>query len=63
MDSKPTVPSPSSSSSSSISGGAPAQEALPGFTHEEQAALQWALEEKEREPTKVVLLLLRGGNR
>ena len=35
-------------------------EALPGFSPEEQAALQWVLEKKEREPTKVgVLLLLR----
>ena len=33
---------------------------MPGFSPEEQAALQWVLEKKEREPTKVgVLLLLR----
>ena len=29
------------------------EEALPGFSREEQAALQWVLKKKEREPTKV----------
>ena len=32
------------------------EEALPGFSREEQAALQSALERKEREPTKVCVL-------
>ena len=38
---------------------------MPGFSPEEQAALQWVLEKKEREPTKVCvaacLLLVAGG--
>ena len=32
------------------------EEALPGFSREERAALQWALERKEREPTRVCVL-------
>ena len=34
------------------------REAPPGFSREEQAALQWALERKEREPTKVCVRCL-----
>jgi len=31
-------------------------DSLPGFSREEQTALQWAVERKEREPTKVCVL-------
>lgn len=48
MDYKsPVASSPSSSSAACV------EEALPCFSHEEQTALQWALGEREREPTKV----------
>ena len=52
MSSKSSV----ASSSSAAGPGAAVtvgREAPPGFSREEQAALQWALERKEREPTKV----------
>ena len=42
-----------SSSSSSSAAALAMEEALPGFSREEQAALQWVLKKKEREPTKV----------
>ena len=44
---------PMSASSSSFSSSSAAVAVLPGFSREERAALQWALERKEREPTKV----------
>ena len=52
MGSKSSVASPSSSAAAVAAGG----EAPPGFSREEQAALQWVLERKEREPTKVCVL-------
>ena len=54
MDSKSSVPS--SSSSPPTAGGVAAQEAVPVFSREERAALQWVLERKERDPTKVCAL-------
>lgn len=50
----------SAASSSSSSPAAALGEALPRFSCEELAALQWALEEKEREPTKVCSCCLLG---
>ena len=53
MGSKSSVASPSSSSSATAAAALAMEEAPPGFSREEQAALQWALLKKEREPTKV----------
>ena len=50
MSSKSSVASSSSAPAAAVTVGG---EAPPGFSREEQAALQWALERKEREPTKV----------
>ena len=52
MGSKSSVASPSSSAAAVAAGG----EA--GFSREERAALQWVLERKEREPTKVCVRCL-----
>ena len=54
MSSKSSASPPSSSAAAVAAGG----EAPPGFTPEEQAALQWVLERKEREPTKVCVRCL-----
>ena len=60
MSSKSSVASSSSAAAAADAAVTVGGEALPGFSPEEQAALQWVLEKKEREPTKVgVLLLLR----
>ena len=53
MGSKSSVASPSSSSSATAAAALAMEEAPPGFSREEQAALQWVLKKKEREPTKV----------
>lgn len=50
MESK-TSAAPSSSHFAAAAAGV--EDALPGFSREEQAALQWALGRKEREPSKV----------
>ena len=48
--------SSSSSSSAAAAAALAMEEALFGFSRKERAALQWALERKEREPTKVCVL-------
>ena len=53
MSSKSSVVSSSSGAAAAVTVGG---EAPPGFSPEEQAALQWVLEKKEREPTKVYVL-------
>ena len=53
MSSKSSVASSSSSSAAAAAAVSVGGEAPPGFSREEQAALQWALLKKEREPTKV----------
>ena len=57
MSFQSSVASPSSSSAAAAAALA-MEEALPGFSREERAALQWALERKEREPTKVCVLFV-----
>ena len=46
----------SSSSSAAAAAALAMEEALFGFSRKERAALQWVLERKEREPTKVCVL-------
>jgi len=53
MDCKSSVASSSSSSPAAAAVAAGGDEALPGFSREEQAALQWAVEMKKRELSKV----------
>ena len=50
-------PCPMSASSSSSSSSSAAVAVLPGFSREERAALQWALDRKEREPIKACVLV------